>query len=381
MATTGKGFRYPDYANTPDVPRDLEYLAEDVDTYLETHPGPTGPTGPSGPSGATGPSGPQGVTGATGPTGPTGATGPSGPQGTAVTILGTYNSLGELQTAHPTGNAGDGYLIGGSLYVWSSSTTSWENVGNIQGPTGATGPTGPTGPQGSSGADSVVPGPTGPTGPAGDTGPSGPQGIQGIQGPSGPTGPVGSSGPTGPSGADSTVPGPTGLSGGITLSVTNSGSGSYVINGSNNPTLSFIRGHRYIINVNASGHPFWIQTVSGAYSAGNVYNSGVTNNGAENGTIVFEVPFDAPQLYYACQYHSSMAGSITVSDLGPSGPSGPSGPAGATGPSGPSGPTGAAGVAVAYSNGTDTANLNKIFYNTTGTPPSGTAAGDIYIYY
>jgi hypothetical protein len=35
---------------------------------------------------------------------------------------------------------------------------------------------------------------------------------------------------------------------------------------------------------------------------------------------------------------------------------------------------------VAYSNGTDTANLNKIFYNNTGTPPSGTAAGDIYIY-
>ena len=213
MATTGKGFRYPEYSNTPDVPRDLEYLAEDVDIYLETHPGPTGPTGPSGPSGATGPSGPQGVTGATGSTGATGPTGPTGPQGTAVTILGTYNSLGELQTAHPTGNAGDGYLIGGTLYVWSVSTTSWVNVGNIQGPTGATGPTGPTGPQGSSGADSVVPGPTGPTGPAGATGPSGPQGIQGIQGPSGPTGPVGSSGPTGPSGANSTVSGPTGPTG------------------------------------------------------------------------------------------------------------------------------------------------------------------------
>jgi hypothetical protein len=25
--------------------------------------------------------------------------------------------------------------------------------------------------------------------------------------------------------------------------------------------------------------------------------------------------------------------------------------------------------------------LNKIFYNTTGTPPSGTATGDLYIYY
>ncbi len=148
--------------------------------------------------------------------------------------------------------------------------------------------------------------------------------------------------------------GPQGPSGGITLSVTNSGSGSYVINGSSNPTLSFIRGHRYVINVNALGHPFWIQTVSGAYSAGNVYNTGVTNNGAESGTIIFEVPFNAPQLYYACQYHSSMAGSITVSDLGPQGPQGiqglqgiqgATGAQGATGPQGPQGPQGETGAA------------------------------------
>ena len=125
-----------------------------------------------------------------------------------------------------------------------------------------------------------------------------------------------------------------GLSGGITLAVTNSGSGSYVINGSNNPTLSFIRGHRYIINVNAPGHPFWIQTVSGGYSSGNIYSSGITNAGTDNGTIIFEVPFDAPQLYYACQYHSSMAGAIIVSNLGPDGPTG------ATGLSGQGFPTG-----------------------------------------
>jgi hypothetical protein len=78
--------------------------------------------------------------------------------------------------------------------------------------------------------------------------------------------------------------------------------------------------------VNASGHPFWIQTVSGAYSSGNVYSGGVTNNGAEVGTIIWEVPFDAPDnLYYACQYHSSMAGSITVSNLGPAGSDGEDG--------------------------------------------------------
>lgn len=116
-----------------------------------------------------------------------------------------------------------------------------------------------------------------------------------------------------------------GVSGGITIDVTSPNGGVYIINGATNPTLSFIRGHRYVINVSAPGHPFWIQTVSGAYSAGNIYNTGVTNNGAENGTIIVEVAFDAPQLYYACQYHSSMQGSITVSNLGPQGETGPPG--------------------------------------------------------
>jgi hypothetical protein len=251
--------------------------------------------------------------GPTGPTGPQGDIGPTGAAGDAFGIyyLGNYNPLsgyvpdiavvrgsdGQLYLAKASGQLGDpiDYVSNGQWEIWI--------------------PKGPTGPTGPSGADSTV---------AGPSGPSGPSGPQGDAGPTGPTGPQGDIGPTGPTG-------PTGLPGGITLTVTNSGSGAYVINGSNNPTLSFIRGHRYIINVNASGHPFWIQTVSGAYSSGNIYSTGVTNGGTDNGTIIFEVPYDAPQLYYACQFHSSMAGSITVSDLGPSGPSGPSGPAGPAG--------------------------------------------------
>jgi hypothetical protein len=98
------------------------------------------------------------------------------------------------------------------------------------------------------------------------------------------------------------------------ISITNSGSAGYVINGFSNPVIYFVRGNTYTINVNASGHPFWIQTVSGPYSSGNVYNTGVTNNGTDNGTITVVVALDAPQLFYACQYHGSMAGSISVSD-------------------------------------------------------------------
>jgi hypothetical protein len=140
-------------------------------------------------------------------------------------------------------------------------------------------------------------------------------------------GPAGADGVDGANGADG-ADGTDGASGGITLNVTNSGFSSYTINGASNPTISFIRGHRYIINVNAPGHPFWIQTVSGAYSSENEYNTGVTNNGTDVGTIIVEVPFDAPQLYYVCQFHSSMAGSITVSNLGPTGETGPTGATG-----------------------------------------------------
>ena len=104
-----------------------------------------------------------------------------------------------------------------------------------------------------------------------------------------------------------------GSSAGTTVVVTNSGSGNYVVGGASNATIAVVRGATYTIQVSAVGHPFWIQTSSGAYNAANISTSGITNNGTELGYITFQVPSDAPNtLYYACQYHSSMAGSITV---------------------------------------------------------------------
>ena len=95
--------------------------------------------------------------------------------------------------------------------------------------------------------------------------------------------------------------------------ITNSGSGSYIVNGVSNGLITFEKGKKYRIHINASGHPFWIQTVSGAYSAGNVYSTGITNGGAQVGYILVELPQNAPDdLYYVCQYHSSMQGSISV---------------------------------------------------------------------
>lgn len=95
--------------------------------------------------------------------------------------------------------------------------------------------------------------------------------------------------------------------------ISNSGSGAYFVNGVSNGLIAFEKGKKYRIHINASGHPFWIQTVSGAYSVANVYSSGITNGGAQVGHILVELPQNAPDnLYYACEYHSSMAGSISV---------------------------------------------------------------------
>jgi hypothetical protein len=102
-------------------------------------------------------------------------------------------------------------------------------------------------------------------------------------------------------------------SSGTTYTVTNSGSSSYTIGGATgNPTLTLTRGSTYYFTVSVSGHPFWIKTSLGI-GTGNAYSSGVTNNGAESGTVTFTVPNDAPNtLYYNCQYHTVMAGIINV---------------------------------------------------------------------
>lgn len=62
-----------------------------------------------------------------------------GSDGTSVNILGSYDSLEELETAHPSGNVGDAYIIDGNMYVWNVENNSWVDVGNIQGPVGKDG--------------------------------------------------------------------------------------------------------------------------------------------------------------------------------------------------------------------------------------------------
>ena len=81
----------------------------------------------------------------------------------------------------------------------------------------------------------------------------------------------------------------------------------------NNPAIYLMRGEKYRFAVNASGHPFRIQTSTGAYDASTQYTDGLTNLGTQSGNVEFNVQFDAPDtLYYVCQSHSNMGNVIHI---------------------------------------------------------------------
>lgn len=101
------------------------------------------------------------------------------------------------------------------------------------------------------------------------------------------------------------------------FTVTNGGSSFYIINGTgtfgnSNPTLYLNRGELYKFDVNASGHPFYINT---ANTTGNTsqYTVGITGNGTEVGEVSFRVPMNSPsRLHYNCGVHSTMGGPIII---------------------------------------------------------------------
>ena len=96
--------------------------------------------------------------------------------------------------------------------------------------------------------------------------------------------------------------------------VGNSGASSYIVNGESNPTLILERGQSYVFEINASGHPFWIKTAPST-GTGDVFSDGITGNGVSVGTLTFAVPETAPDtLYYICQFHGPMVGTIEIID-------------------------------------------------------------------
>jgi hypothetical protein len=196
MSTGVNGWRFPDYTDTPDVPRDLGNLGDDIAAFIEANPGPQGPSGTlqigsittvsaSTPASVTNvgtaenavlnmqiPRGIDGIIGGPGPAnvltmgtvveggsasatitgtspeqilnlvlpqGPVGPQGPQGPAGPTTLAVGTTT----------TGAAGTNATV-------TNTGTSTAAVFNFTIPRGATGATGATGPQGIPGSSATI---------------------------------------------------------------------------------------------------------------------------------------------------------------------------------------------------------------------------------
>jgi len=110
------------------------------------------------------------------------------------------------------------------------------------------------------------------------------------------------------------------------LYVTNDGNDSWVIDDvADNPDLNLVRGTTYYFTIDAhfdssvpgsANHPFWIKTSPSTGTDDLYWPAELVMGGARyNGTIVWEVALDAPStLYYNCQYHASMSGTINIVD-------------------------------------------------------------------
>jgi surface protein len=102
-----------------------------------------------------------------------------------------------------------------------------------------------------------------------------------------------------------------------TIAVTASSNSDYTLSGKdrngdvsgNDPSLTFKVGDEVTFSVNATGHPFYLKTVVGTGTDNQI--SGVTNNGATSGSVVW-TPTAAGTYYYICSLHSGMVGTITI---------------------------------------------------------------------
>ncbi len=336
-----------------------------------------GTTGATGATGGIGPQGVIGLTGATGdvgPTGNTGATGFSGSDGDRYATSSTDMLTIGLGMQSLTVQTGLQYSVGQTVLIANSVTDlmkgncvsynpltgalvvnvtivsgsgtfgSWNvNLDGAPGPVGAAGATGPAGANGTNGSN----GATGATGDNGTNGTNGVNGATGATGTNGTNGTNGVNGATGATGANGTngvngATGATGATGTNGINGTNGTNGAtgatgaagvyaaqfnfvnngftswlvgnvsdYVSGNNSNPTLNLYKGHTYYFNVTVSGHPLRISSTN--VFPGTPFNTGVTNQDAQNSVLVFKVPQDAPAtLYYNCIYHSGMLGVISI---------------------------------------------------------------------
>ena len=108
----------------------------------------------------------------------------------------------------------------------------------------------------------------------------------------------------------------------VDVTINNTYSRYYINSNYQQPNLTLFRGKSYNFNLNGtvSVSPFWIKTIA-SIGTGNAFNTGVTGNGSQSGTITFAVPNSAPDiLYYGSQNNEEMWGRIFIFDGIPSDP-------------------------------------------------------------
>jgi hypothetical protein len=88
-----------------------------------------------------------------------------------------------------------------------------------------------------------------------------------------------------------------------------------LLNYDSNPTLTLVRGNTYVFTLSLTlPLPFYIKTEL-SFGNVNLYNDGVTNNGAVTGTIRFTVPQNAPNtLFYCSSTEFNMRGQFNIID-------------------------------------------------------------------
>ena len=356
--------------------------------------GSMGPQGPQGTQGTAGNNGTQGTKGNQGRQGIQGVQGIQGNQGRQGIkgdtgsgsqgiqgIQGQPGIQGDLGTQGTQGTQGGTGIQGSDGVIGSQGIQGIGNQGT-QGTEGNNGTQGTEGSQGTQGTQGTQAS-QGIQGNDGAVAAQGNQGVQGVQGPPGAgsqgiQGTQGNQGTTGNTGTQGTLgaQGIQGTNSARVYTVTNNGSSDYVIDGANDPTLYLMRGFTYKFDVNASGHPFYIKTAL-VTGVGNQYTTGVTNNGTESGTVTFAVPYNAPStLYYICQYHGGMNGTINISDVGPQGTQGTAGSDGVQGAAGGIGGQGIQGVQGTLGvQGNDGASASQGIQGLQGTSGGGGAGG------
>lgn len=297
-----------------------------------------------------------------------------GEKGDNVLWKGQYDTLEDLEAAHPSGGEGDCYLVGTHLYWWDAEAGAWSDAGSWKGPAGPAGPQGVTGPEGPRGpkgdpftyADFTqeqlealtgpigpqgVMGPVGPVGPEGKKGDTGEQGVEGPQGAVGPVGPQGKQGPPGPQGetgaqgpkgdkGDTGETGPAGPAGPQGIQGETGERGPQGVQGETGPQGPKGDPGADGTSITILGRYETLEALEAAHPSGETGDVWAVGTAEENTAYVWDRDLSAWRDIGPIRGPVGPEG-----EKGDAGAPGPTGTDGAEGPRGPAGPTGPEGPA------------------------------------